>query len=395
MDKQLQTVRKEFTFSLPEFSGALADLGVMLPLILALISINGMNATSVFAGVGIAYILTAFVYRLPIPVQPLKSVSALALALGLPPVIIVTGAIWNAVAFFGMGLARFDRWIQKAFPLPVVRGIQLGLAWLLFKSAWTLLSKTPETWQGTLPIFGAAVLWFWILVGGALIFLLVFSFWRKDFAALGLILFGVVISFVHLGFPTLKLSFTLPALFPLVPTWDQLWQGFVLLALPQIPLSLGNSIYATADVARKYFGNRAERVTERNLMLTMAASDAVIAALGGVPVCHGSGGLTAHYRLGARTGGAPLMIGGIFLTLALLGSQASLQIIQVIPFPVLGILLVYVGFQHMLLARDLRGAQAWVVALLVLVLSIWTSNLAIGFISAAVVFHVWNWLARS
>jgi len=121
----------------------------------------------------------------------------------------------------------------------------------------------------------------------------------------------------------------------------------------------------------------------------------VTAALGGVPVCHGSGGLTAHYRLGARTGGAPLMIGGIFLTLALLGSQASLQIIQVIPFPVLGILLVYVGFQHMLLARDLRGAQAWVVALLVLVLSIWTSNLAIGFISAAVVFHVWNWLARS
>ena len=183
-----------FTFSLPEFSGALADLGVMLPLILALISLNGMNATSVFAGVGIAYIFTALVYRLPIPVQPLKSVSALALALGLPPVVIITGAIWNAGAFFGMGLARIDRWVHKAFPLPVVRGIQLGLAWLLFKSAWTLLSKTPEGWQGALSIFGVTLPWIWILIGGALVFLFVFLLLRQDFAALGLILFGIAIS---------------------------------------------------------------------------------------------------------------------------------------------------------------------------------------------------------
>jgi branched-subunit amino acid transport protein AzlD len=63
-----------------------------------------------------------------------------------------------------------------------------------------------------------------------------------------------------------------------------------------------------------------------------------------------------------------------------------------IPFPVLGVLLAYVGFQHMLLARDLRGAQAWLTALLVLALAIWTSNLAIGFISAAVFYHLWNWL---
>ena len=390
----IKSAGNSFTFSLSEFSGALADLGVMLPLILALISLNGMNATSVFAGVGIAYILTAIVYRLPIPVQPLKSVSALALALGLPPVVIITGAIWNAGAFFGMGFAHVDRWIHKAFPLPVVRGIQLGLAWLLFKSAWTLLSKTPETWQGALSIFDISLPWIWILIGGALVFLFVFLLLRQDFAALGLILFGIAISFAHLGFPSLKLAFTLPPLFPLIPTWDQLWQGFVLLALPQIPLSLGNSIYATADVARKYFGEKADRVTERNLMLTMAASDAMTAALGGVPVCHGSGGLTAHYRLGARTGGAPLMIGGIFLALGLLGSQASLQIIQVIPFPILGILLAYVGLQHMLLARDLRGVQDWVIALMVLVLSILTSNLAIGFVSAAVAFHIWNWLAR-
>ncbi len=384
---------RAFVFSLAEFSGSLADLGVMLPLVLALISLNGMDATAVFIGIGIAYLIAALVYRLPIPVEPLKSVSAVALALGLAPVIIVTGAIWNAVAFLGMGLLGLDRWVRKAFPLAVVRGIQLGLAWLLYKSAWGLLSKTPDGWQGGLSISGQTVVWLWVLVAGALVFLLLFLSWRRDFAALGVLVFGIGASTLHLGLPALSLHFTLPKLLPLVPTASQLWQGLILLALPQIPLSLGNSVYATADAARQYFGEHASRVTERKLMLTMGASDLVTAAVGGVPVCHGCGGLTAHYRFGARSGGAPLMLGGLFLALGLLGASASMQLFHLIPFPVLGVLLIYVGFQHMLLARDLRGLRSWVTALVVLAAAIGTGNLAIGFAAAAVLYHAWGWLA--
>ncbi len=391
---QKQLTGNPFTFSLAEFSGSLGDLGVMLPLILALISLNGMDATAVFVGIGLAYLLVALVYRLPIPVQPLKSVSALALALGLSPVVIITGAIWNAVTFLGLGLVGHEQWIQKAFPKPVVRGIQLGLAWLLINSAWTLINKTPNTWQGGLTLFNGvqAISWVWILVSGAVIFLLVFLSWRRDFAALGVVAFGIGISSYHLGLPPIGLHFTLPKILPLIPTWGQLWQGLILLAIPQIPLSLGNSIYATADAAREYFGEKASHVTERKLMLTMGATDAMTALIGGVPLCHGCGGLTAHYRLGARSGGAPLMLGGIFLFLGLFGGDASLNLFRLIPFPVLGVLLMYVGFQHMLLARDLRGWQAWLSAILVLVLSIWSGNLAIGFISAAGFYHAWNWL---
>lgn len=382
-----------FLFSLSEFSGSLADLGVMLPLILALISLNGMDATAVFVGIGIAYTLVAMVYRLPIPVQPLKSVSALALALELAPVIIVTGAIWNAVAFLGMGLGGIDRWVRKAFPKPVVRGIQLGLAWLLFKSAWTLVTKTPSAWQGGLSLSGQAISWLLVLVSGAVIFLMVFQLWKRDLAALGVIAFGIGISGFHLGLPPLSFQFTLPKLLPFIPTWDQLWQGLIILAIPQIPLSLGNSVYATADAARVYFGEKARRVTERKLMLTMGATDTLTALIGGVPLCHGCGGLTAHFRLGARTGAAPLMLGGIFLALGLLGGTASMQMFRLIPFPVLGVLLAYVGFQHALLARDLCGRREWIIGLLVLALAIWTGNLAIGFVSAAVVHHGWSWLA--
>ncbi|MBS1250191.1 MAG: hypothetical protein MAG431_01781 [Chloroflexi bacterium] len=384
--------KDSFVFSLSEFSGALADLGVMLPLILALISLNGMDATAVFVGIGIAYILVALIYRLPIPVQPLKSVSALSLALGLSPVMIVTGAIWNAATFLGMGFARLDRWVEKAFPKPVVRGIQLGLAWLLFKSAWKLVSQPSSPWQGSLTFSNQTIAWVWILISGAAIFLFVFLVWKRDFAALGLVVFGVGISTFHLGLPPLTLKLTLPKFLPLIPTWDQLRRGLILLAIPQIPLSLGNSIYATADAARTYFGEKADHVTERKLMLTMGTIDGAIALIGGMPLCHGCGGLTAHYRLGARTGGAPLMLGSMFLALGLLGGEASMQIFSLIPFPVLGVLLAYVGFQHMLLARDLKGLIEWFTALLVLILAIATSNLGIGFLCGAVVYHVWGWL---
>lgn len=129
-------------------------------------------------------------------------------------------------------------------------------------------------------------------------------------------------------------------------------------------------------------------------MFSMGAIDAMTAALGGVPLCHGCGGLTAHYRLGARTGAAPLMLGGVFLALGLFGGEASFQVFQLLPFPVLGVLLAYVGFQHMLLARDLRGWQAWLTGLLVLVLAILTGNLAIGFATGAALSYAWEWIVK-
>ncbi|MFO3797029.1 MAG: putative sulfate/molybdate transporter, partial [Anaerolineales bacterium] len=310
-----------FTFTLAEFSGALADLGVMLPLVLALISLNGMDATAAFFGIGLAYIVTALVYRLPIPVQPLKSVSALALAMGLSPAVIVTGAIWNAIAFLGMGALGIDRWVQRLFPKPVVRGIQLGLAYLLFKSAWGLVTKTPKGWEASLPIAEISLPWNLILALGALIALLIFIRYRREYASLGVFGFGVLTATLYLGLPDLTLRITLPRLLPLIPTWGELWLGFTLLALPQIPLSLGNSIYATADAARQYFGEKAAHVTERRLMLTMGFNDLIASLIGGIPVCHGCGGLTAHYRLGARSGGAPLMLGVAFLLLGLFGGQ--------------------------------------------------------------------------
>ncbi|MCX8061444.1 MAG: putative sulfate/molybdate transporter [Anaerolineales bacterium] len=384
-----------YRISLGELSGALADLGVMLPLVLTLIAHNGMDATATFVGIGLSYLLTALLYRLPIPVQPLKSVSALAIALGLPPAVIVGAAFWNAVFFLGMGAFKLDRWFQRLFAEPVVRGIQLGLAYLLLRSAWGLISKSPAGWNTPFSILDVEMAWNWLLSIGATLALVLFLLWRRDYASLGVFGFGLGLATFQIGLPEVSLQLKLPSLLPILPTANELWQALIWLALPQIPLSLGNSIYATADVARQYFGKRAAHITERRLMLTMGWNDALTFLLGGVPVCHGCGGLTAHVRLGARTGGAPLMLGIAFLSLGVFGGETLTKVLEYVPLPILGVLLAYVGVQHALLVRNTRlNARNSTTILLVLALTVLTNHLAVGFLSAAFVYHVWGKLEK-
>jgi MFS superfamily sulfate permease-like transporter len=359
-----------FRFTLSELSGALGDLGVLLPLALALITLNGVNATSAFAVLGLAYLINAFAYRLPIPVQPLKSMSATALALGLSANVVTAGAWWMAIILLGLAATNAARLIGRLFPKPVVRGIQLGLALLLLNSAWTL-------WQ---PAIGSNELDLQAILGG-LVVLSVFLLVRRDWAALAVIVFGAIVALVRSGLPVITFNPALPA--PALPALADFGPALWLLALPQIPLTLANSIFATEDTAQQYFGEAATHVTARRLLTTMGLSNVAVALFGGVPVCHGCGGLTAHYRLGARTGGAPLMLGAFFLLFGLLGGQSLLPLLQLIPLGVLGVLLGFVGVQHGLLARDLSGWREWLPALAVAVTTWFTRNLAIGFAAGA------------
>jgi xanthine/uracil/vitamin C permease (AzgA family) len=367
----------KFRFTLGEFSGALADLGIMLPLVLALITLNGINPTSAFIVVGFAYILNAFSYHLPIPVQPLKSVAAVALALGLSSQMINAGSWWMAIIFLGLALTNATHLIQRLFPRPVVRGIQVGLGLLLLQSAWALV-KPGSIW----------------LVLGAVLVLGFFLLIRKEWAALAVVLYGLAVGLVNSGFPGIAISPQLPV--PQLPRPADFAPAFWLLALPQIPLSLANSVYATVDAAKQYFGEQAAPVTSRRLLSTMGVSNLAAALFGGVPVCHGCGGLTAHYRLGARTGGAPLMLGSFFLLFGLIGGVGLLPVLKLIAFPALGVLLAYVGVQHGLLAKDLRGWAEWVPALGVAVASWFTRNLAIGFaVGLGLYLPIWFILRRT
>jgi SulP family sulfate permease len=109
---------------------------------------------------------------------------------------------------------------------------------------------------------------------------------------------------------------------------------------------------ATENTARILYGEQARRVTVRALSLSIGFLNLVGAAIQGAPLCHGSGGITAHYRFGARTAKSSYVIGGVCIALALLGG-AAVGLLHLIPLAVLGVFLVYVGVQHAAYLRDL------------------------------------------
>jgi hypothetical protein len=126
--------------------------------------------------------------------------------------------------------------------------------------------------------------------------------------------------------------------------------GFLVLAIPQIPLSLGNSILATRQIAEDLFPEK--RITVRKLSLTYAAMNLVNPWLGGVPTCHGSGGIAGHYTFGARTGGSLLIYGSLYLVTGLFLADGFQRVVEVFPLPVLGVLLLFEATALMLFIRD-------------------------------------------
>ncbi|MHC4599086.1 MAG: molybdate transporter family protein, partial [Planctomycetota bacterium] len=155
--------------------------------------------------------------------------------------------------------------------------------------------------------------------------------------------------------------------------------ALTVLALPQIPLTVGNAIVSQADLTREYFGEKTgKRQSFRALALSMGLANVAAFFVGGMPMCHGSGGLAAHYRFGARTAGANLMIGPLFILAGvLLGGEAHL-LFGVIPLSVLGALLVFAGIQLALMILDVRDRKDLFITLAMLGIALAT-NLAVGF----------------
>src|SRR5207248_2793158 len=114
-----------------------------------------------------------------------------------------------------------------------------------------------------------------------------------------------------------------------VPAGPDIWTGLLLLALPQIPLSLGNSILATKQIANDLFPENP--VTVRKVGFTYAVMNLINPFVSGVPTCHGSGGMAGHYAFGGRTGGSVILYGSIYLALGVFLSGSFQQAILLFP----------------------------------------------------------------
>lgn len=338
-----------------ELAGAVGDVGVLVPIATVLVVGNGLSATAVLLPAGLLYLGAAAAYRLPVPVQPLKAFGAIAIAQGLGSDAIAAGALLMGVVFLVLGRAGLIDLAARAFPTPVVRGIQLTVGILFLEIAWALVRDPPAAFSDA---SADPVLMIVLAVSalGAAIAL------KHRSVSLALVGGGLVIAVVRAAD---ELSLGPSAL--VVPTLDAatFWTAFTVLVVPQLPLTFANSCVATSDVARTYFGAAAERVRPGRLAQSLGLANVLSGTISGMPVCHGAGGMTAHRAFGARTAGAPAAIGALLVVAALALGAGMAALLAAFPLTVLAAMLAAAGLLHIGLLGDLRGRRAWTIALAV------------------------------
>ena len=195
----------------------------------------------------------------------------------------------------------------------------------------------------------------------------------------------------HEGFGNLRFGINIPQVMPSgFPSWPDFTYAALLLVLPQIPMTLGNAVIAYADLSEEYFGKDSKRVTYRSACVSMALANFGSFLLGGMPLCHGAGGLAAHYRFGARTAGSNVMIGVIFVALAIFLGRHCLAIVYLLPLSVLGILLLFAGGELALTILDLKDRRELFVCLVILGITLAT-NLAAAFMAGIGIAYMLRW----
>lgn len=366
-------------FDRNEFAGAFGDIGTDLPLIIGMILASGMDSSSVLVMFGLMQLFTAVSYGMPMPVQPLKAVAVLVITQKIAPEIIYGGGLAIGIVMLVLTVTGAIGWLVRVVPRCVVRGLQFGLGLQL-----ALLALREYVRSDGVPGY--------MLAGAAFALVVALLGNRRFPPALFVIGLGMIYAVAFkLGLPDIVngAGFSLPRLRTL--TIDNVVAGFLLLTIPQIPLSLGNSVLATRQIAEDLFPER--KIGVRKLTLTYAAMNLVNPWFGGVPTCHGSGGLVGHYTFGARTGGSIVIYGSLFLTLGLFFASGFEKVVQVFPLPVLGVLLFFEGVALMSMVRDEAADRG--TFFIVLMTGLIANGLPYGYAAALVIGTAVYYLRKS
>jgi hypothetical protein len=325
-------------FDRNELAGAFGDIGTDLPLLVGVALAAQLDGTSVLVMFGVMQILSGIAYRLPMPVQPLKAMAAIVIAQQTPAATLYGAGLAIGVVMLFLAATGLLDWLARTVPKCVVRGIQFGLGLQLATIALTRYVRA-DAGPG------------YVLAGLAFLIIVLLLGNRRFPAALPVVAIGVLYAMVF------KLSgsdlaggfgFGLPSLH--VPQLGDILTGFVLLAVPQIPLSLGNSVLATRQLTEDLFPER--RLTIKKIGGTYAVMNLINPWFGGVPTCHGSGGMAGHFAFGGRTGGSVVLYGLMYLTLGLFFGAGFDAVAGVFPLPVLGVLLLFEALALIWLVRD-------------------------------------------
>ena len=372
-------------FGLMEFAGAFGDLGTLVPFLVAYITLAHVDPYGMLLGFGVAMIASGLYYRTPFPVQPMKAIGAVAttnaahgIALTNPNVVyaagLATGLIWLL-----LGLTGLANRVARIMGRPVGQGIVLGLGFSFMLDGIEM----------------AASGWMLGAVGATVTLVLLQN--RRLPAMLVLLALGMGVTWVQepqvVGQLTAtEVVFRAPSWTLGSLTWNDLVVGTLFLALPQVPLTLGNAVVATTTQNNWLFPKRP--VTERRVAISTGLMNLVGPALGGVPMCHGAGGMAGQVRFGARSGGSPIILGTILVVLAIFFSPSIATLMMLFPKPILGVILFFAGSELAVGAFNLeeitRGERF--IFYTVAALTVW--NVGVAFVFGATVHALFRrgWL---
>ena len=366
-------------FDRMEVAGAFGDLGTLIPFVVAYIGVLKMDPFGVLLAFGASMLVCGFVYRTPMPVQPMKAAGAIATTQAAQTLVITPSMVWGASLATGiiwliLGATGMARHVARLVSRPVVLGIILGLGFGFMIEGAKMMSQ--NWWVG-----GAALLATSLLLTNrvipAMFLLLLFG------AGYGVLsdtsLLGALREVrVELRLPTFALSEL---------TFNDFLLGTLFLALPQVPLTLGNAVIAITEENNRLFLDR--QVNESRIATSTGLMNLLSAGVGGVPMCHGAGGMAGHVQFGARTGGALIILGIVLLVTALLFSSSVATLMRLFPPAILGVILFFTGAQLALGGTDLtEDKNERFVTAITAALAVW--NVGIAFLVGIVAY----WLVK-
>ena len=319
-------------YSLREAAGAFGDHGTLIPFIVGYITVAKIDPSGVLVAFGVFKIVAGLTYRTPVPIQPMKAIgtAAISSAGAITPAAIWASGLFTGVLWLVMGLSGAVSWIAKITSRPVIHGLVLGLG-------LGFLLEGIKLAQDELVLTVAAVAVTFVLLS-----------YERVPAMLVLLGFGIVVSLVRdpallteLG--AMSFRFRVPEVGLSEIGWQDLVTGVLVLGLPQAALTLGNAIVATVEENNHLFPDRP--ITVRGLAIDHGVMNLIGASIGGVPMCHGAGGMAGHVRFGARTGGALVILGVLVLVTGLFFADSIGTLFKLFPPALLGVILMFGGLE--------------------------------------------------
>ncbi|KAG0485712.1 hypothetical protein HPP92_009791 [Vanilla planifolia] len=383
------------TSLLSELGGAVGDLGTYIPIVLALCLVNGLDLGTTFVFTAIYNAATGLLFGIPLPVQPMKSIAAVAISpsthLTLPQ--IMAAGICTASFLLLIGATGLMSLLYRLLPLPVVRGVQLsqGLSFAFTAISYILKNQDLPSGKsfGQRPLLGLDGL---LLALSSLVFIVLSSGSGSDAprrsrlfvpSALLIFLLGLVICFIRDASVIQSLKVGPSPLHLISIGWNDWKIGFFQGAIPQIPLSVLNSVIAVCKLSSDLFPDR--QASAAKVSVSVGLMNLVGCWFGAMPVCHGAGGLAGQYRFGGRSGLSVLFLAAGKLFLGLMFGNSFVRILGQFPVGILGVLLLFSGVELAMASRDMGSKEESFVMLVCAAVSM-KSSAALGFVSGLLLY---------